>query len=346
MEPGTNLVWLIPGILKLFKKHEGSLTEKGKDPMNNRKISRRSFLRRSSLVAAVPYLSSCSLSGGIFGKSGIAENSFALLSDAHVTSDPDHIDHYYPPIAGDKGINLNSCLTRVVAELAALKNKPELAIICGDCAYNSGTEEEYIRFREIAAPLQQAGMPLYSAMGNHDNFGNFNNIMPEHLQMQSGEEGNCCYVINCKNVNWFVLDSTSGAHGSAQHKWLANELDKHSDKPALLVTHFPPSFEHEKIEHPFIDDTLGDTDELFEIIASRKQVKALFVGHWHFWYPAKAHGIHIINMPSVASAFRPVDPSGWLNVETKDDSMILTLNNSNPRNGLHKDHKKNMVLIQ
>jgi len=112
----------------------------------------------------------------------------------------------------------------------------------------------------------------------------------------------------------------------------------------LLVTHYPPDFEHKKIDHPFIDSTLGDTDELFEIIANRKQVKALFVGHWHFWYLAKTHGIHIISMPSVASAFRPVDPSGWLSVRTKDDGMILALNNSNPRNGLHKDHKKNIKL--
>ncbi len=168
--------------------------------------------------------------------------------------------------------------------------------------------------------------------------------MPERSRSESGVNGNCCYVINCKNVNWFVLDSSAGVHGSKQHKWLGDELDKHPDKPALIVTHYPPYFEHEKIDHPFIDSTLGDTNELFEIIAGRKQVKAIFVGHWHFWYPAKSHGIDIINMPSVSSSFRPADPSGWLGVKTKDHGMILTLKHSNPRNGLHKDHGKNIEL--
>ncbi len=317
---------------------------KEKASLKNREISRRSFIGRSSLAAAVPFLSSCSSPGYAFDKGSTAGNRFSLLSDMHVSSDPDRINYYYPRIKDDKGINLNACFTKVVAELVTLKSKPELAIICGDCAYDIGTKEEYVRFRDIAAPLHQAGIPLYSAMGNHDIFANFNTIMPDHLRMKSGADGHCCYVVNCKNVNWFVLDSTSGAHGSPQHRWLTEELDKHPDKPAVLVTHYPLSFEHEKIDHPFIDSTLVDTDELFEIIASRTQVKAVFVGHWHFWYLAKVHGIHIISMPSVASSFRPVDPSGWLNVETKDDGMILTLNHSNPRNGLHKDHKSNIKL--
>ena len=168
--------------------------------------------------------------------------------------------------------------------------------------------------------------------------------MAQRSRSETGVNGNCCYVVNCKDVNWFVLDSSAGAHGPEQHKWLGNELDKHPDKPALLVTHYPPYFEHEKIEHPFIDSTLADSNELFEIITPRKQVKAIFVGHWHFWYLAQAHGIHIISMPSVSSSFRPPDPSGWLGVKTKDDAMILTLNHSNPRNGLHKDHGKNIEL--
>jgi len=316
-----------------------------KAPLNSREISRRSFVGRSSLAAALPYFSSCSSPGYAFDKGSTAENSFALLSDAHVSSDPDRINYYYPTRKDDKGINLNSCFTKVVAELVALKSKPLLAIIGGDCAYDTGTKEEYVRFRDIAAPLHQAEIPLYSAMGNHDAFANFNTIMPDHLRIKSGADGNCCYVVKCKNVNWFVLDSTSGAHGSPQHRWLTDELDKHRDKPAMLVTHYPLSFEHEEIDHPFIDSTLGDTDELFEIIASRKQVKAVFVGHWHCWYLAKVHGIHIISMPSVASSFRPIDPSGWLNVETKVDGMVLTLNHSNPRNVLHEDHNRNIELI-
>lgn len=317
---------------------------KGETLLGNRKISRRSFLRQSSLVAALPYLSSCSPSGLTMNQGHCAENTFALLSDMHVSSDPKLMGHYYPPIEGDAGININTSFANVVGELVALKSKPQLAIICGDCAYDTGTEEEYVRFRDAAAPLRPVQIPLYCAMGNHDTFANFKSIMPKHLQMESNVSGQCCYVIPGKNVNWFVLDSTSGAHGSAQHKWLAGELDKRPEKPASLVTHYPPNFEHEKIDHPFIDSTLEDTDALFEIISRRKQVKALFVGHWHFWYLAKAHDIHIVNMPSVMSSFRPGDPNGWLNVETKDDGMILTLNNSNPRSERHKDHKKKFKL--
>ena len=310
--------------------------------MKYKKISRRDFIRQSSLAVAIPYLNGCT--GRTFDKTDTTENNFALLSDTHVTADTNRTDYYYPRIKGDKGINLNSCFTQVVAELVALKSKPRLAIICGDCAYDRGTKEEYLRFRDIASGLYQAEIPLYAAMGNHDNFANYNEIMPGQNRLESDVNGKCCYVVSRKNVNWFVLDSSAGAHGSGQHKWLAAELDKYPDKPALLVTHYPPSFEHEKIEHPFIDSTLGDTDELFEIIASRMQVKALFVGHWHFWYRAQVHGIHIISMPSVASSFRPVDPSGWLNVKAKDDGMILTLKHSNLRNGLHKDHGKNIKL--
>ncbi|MFC1738491.1 metallophosphoesterase family protein [Planctomycetota bacterium] len=314
--------------------------------MKDKQITRRSFISQFSLTAAYaviafPCLSSCR---PLDENLSVTEKSFALLSDTHVTAHPDQMDYYYPPIEGDKGINLNSCFKRVTAELVALKSELSSAIICGDCARNNGSEEEYIRFRNIAEPLHQAGIQLYPAMGNHDNFENFNKIMSEPSLPQSSVNSNYCYVVKSKNVNWFVLDSSSGVHGSDQHKWLGDQLDKNPNKPALLVTHYPLLFEHEKIEHPFIDSTLADTDELFEIITDRKQVKAVFVGHWHLWYLAKAHGIHIISLPSVSSSFRPVDPSGWVHIKTKDDAMTLTLNHSNPRNGLHKDHGKNINL--
>ena len=169
-------------------------------------------------------------------------------------------------------------------------------------------------------------------------------MMPESFQMESGVNGKCCFVIACEKINWYVLDSSAGAHGLDHHQWLANSLDRHGDKPALIVTHYPPAFEHEAIEHPFVDSTLGDTDELFEIIVSRKQVKALFVGHWHLWHVAQSHGIHIISLPSVSSSFRPSDPSGWVSVKVQDDGMVLTLNHSNPRSGLHKDHRRDISL--
>lgn len=32
----------------------------------------------------------------------------------------------------------------------------------------------------------------------------------------------------------------------------------------------------------------------------------------------------------------------WVSVKVKDDGMVLTLNHSNPRNGMHEEHGKTL----
>jgi hypothetical protein len=81
---------------------------------------------------------------------------------------------------------------------------------------------------------------------------------------------------------------------------------------------------------------LRDTQELFEVIRPRRQVKAYIYGHTHTWKIEKDQsGLHLINLPPVAYVFHAGDPSGWVHATTREDGLKLQLH------CLDKAHKLN-----
>ena len=79
-----------------------------------------------------------------------------------------------------------------------------------------------------------------------------------------------------------------------------------------------------------------DTDELFAILAPRRQVKAYFFGHTHFWGLSRHEGIHLVNLPPTAYLFIGGWPNGWVDLHlaaTGATVELHALNLKNPANG-------------
>jgi len=291
-------------------------------------VTRRQFLAQS-LTAGLGLVLAPSLHAG---RRKTDPDSWALLADTHISADPTRVY---------QGVNLAGNLSTVLREILALKQNPAGVIISGDLAVNQGETGDYTTLAGLLQPLRQAEIPVYLALGNHDHREHFRQALREPGTLSGTVADKQVALVRSPRANWFVLDSllktidSPGRLGDVQCAWLARTLDANPDKPAILVTHHNPG--PRELAGP-----LEDTQELFDIIRPRKQVKAWVFGHTHVWrVKPDESGIHLINLPPVAYSFRKDDPSGWVHACLERKGIQLELRSLNPT---HPQHGKTVQL--
>jgi 3',5'-cyclic AMP phosphodiesterase CpdA len=241
---------------------------------------------------------------------------WALLADTHVAADRGRVN---------RGVNMADHLARVVKEVAELKPRPAGVLLDGDAAYLRGEAGDYRTLGELLKPLSAADLPVHFTLGNHDQRDNFRAGLLRGAA-RSALASHQVSVVECKRVNWFLLDSlvktnsTPGELGKEQLDWLAGALDARATRPALVVVHHDPQW-----TAPAKRRGLVDTEWLFEVLAGRKQVKALLFGHTHRWRRERRDGIHLVNLPAVSYVFDKDQPSGWVDLRLGDGGAALTL---------------------
>ena len=132
-------------------------------------------------------------------------------------------------------------LERCVAKVLALPRLPDAVVATGDLT-DHATAEEYGVLREVLAPLV-ARMPVYLAVGNHDDRDRLRAAFPEFGYL-AGEDGFVQYAIDDYPVRLVVLDTLiPGAPGGelcpARLQWLDRTLAQ-SDRPTIVAQHHPP----------------------------------------------------------------------------------------------------------
>jgi 3',5'-cyclic-AMP phosphodiesterase len=293
-------------------------------PIHLPPLSRRSFLQRTLIagagLAAVPEL--------FAALRDTDANAWALLADTHIAADPLRIE---------RAINMTTHFKTVSQELLTLPQRPAGVFIVGDCAFSKGEPGDYAAFTNLLEPLRGGGLPLHLALGNHDQRANFWTALEAQLTARRPVADKQVALIRSPLVNWFVLDSleqtlvTPGSLGAAQLAWLAETLDANRQKPAVILIHHNPGTA-ESIRG------LKDTEELFQVIRPRSQVKAYIFGHTHNWkVTADASGIHLINLPPVAYTFVEGNPAGWVHATAQRDGLRLELR---CLDRTHKEHAR------
>lgn len=257
---------------------------------------------------------------------------WALLSDPHIAADQARIA---------RGINMAAQLKRVVADVLAQDRRPAGALVNGDLAFNTGEAGDYAAFVELVAPLRAAHVPLHLALGNHDHRERFWAGLHNDATARRPIADRQAAMIPAQRANWFVLDSldqtnsTPGLLGEAQLGWLATELDRHADKPALVMVHHNPATEPGKT-------SLIDEAALFGILRPRRHVKAYIFGHSHRWHVTQDQsGLHLINLPSTAYVFDPAQPAGWVSAQLASRGMRLEFRAVDPT---RREHGQIVVL--
>lgn len=285
-------------------------------------LSRRAFMA-SSLAAASSLLIPDALHAA---GEPVDPHRFALLSDTHIAADL---------AAVLRGVTMAEHLRKAVADVAALSPRPAAAFINGDLAFGKGLVEDYSALLDVLAPLRRAALPLYVGLGNHDHRDNFRTALPQHDRVGSAVDARQACVVESPRANWFLLDSLDktnevpGTIGVAQLKWLADQLARRADKPALVMVHHNPDRE---------DPTRGgltDTVALLDLLHAHRNAKALFYGHSHQWSIREENGLHLVNLPAVAYVFQEGMPSGWVDVRLSENGATLELRCVDPA---HKQH--------
>lgn len=221
-----------------------------------------------------------------------------------------------------------SHLRQVVKELTSLKQKPACVLINGDLALKDGQPGDYRHFAKLIHPLHEAKIETHLTLGNHDDREVFYKVMKVEQPDNPPVKSRHISVVQTKYANFFLLDSlhktmvTQGTLGKEQRTWLANALDAHPDKPAIIVTHHNPRLGGDPLHFP---GGLTDSAELWEILTKRPQVKAYVHGHIHHRSHAGHQGIHIINTPATSYVGnRSISTTGWTVAKLTPDSITLT----------------------
>ena len=289
-------------------------------------IARRQFIKGSiALGGSTGIMSSRRLSAADSDRAKLDQNRVALLADTHISADP---NLSYPgtkwpgsSVLEDEHekVNMAQCLAESAKSVIALNPRPAHLIINGDCAMGRGTEAEYKELLRLLAPIRVAGITIHVSIGNHDNRENLWKLLPFLKKEQMGIQAG---VIELPHANLLLLDSgRKGILGEKQLNWLAQELDKRTEKPALIFGHFNP-YPNRGVR-PI--KGMSDGSALLKLLAKRKHVRAYFYGHTHEWQQDRRGHLHLINQPAVSYYFGKGHAHGWVDMQLTPKSADLKL---------------------
>lgn len=215
-----------------------------------------------------------------------------LMSDIHICGefkDGKPIKYPYNPTS----LNLR------IEEILSMRPLPANVIVFGDVAWDYGLEEDYVYAAELLKPLEEAGIKVTMALGNHDRREPFFKVFPKYAE-QTPVPGRAVSIVALPDVDIIMLDSlaqlpdlkpkqkttVSGEIDDAQLRWLKDYLEK-CERPVILGAHHP----------------LKEMKPLIDIIAGSDKVAGYIYGHNHIWGKAAVFvrprkGIHMV--PTVA----------------------------------------------
>lgn len=273
-------------------------------------LNRRQFLRLVASSAGAAAAMQLSRAYAADPKSAY----WAFFSDTHIKTEDDHekvpVNHgYYDPHA-----HIKQCVKE------ALAAKPEGMIITGDLARLTGGVENYKKLSEFLQPLT-GKMPIYSAMGNHDNRDQFAQVFATHAPEEQSVPHKHVQVIERDLVRFVILDSCKATNvgqaflGKEQIDWLRAYLAKCDDRPTLLCFHHDPTRDKE----------FPENGQLYEVIKPCKKVKACLYGHTHEYHYNVVDGIHMVNLPAMGYSFNLKDPVGWVDARFTAEGGAFTM---------------------
>ena len=118
--------------------------------------------------------------------------------------------------------------------------------------------------------------------------------------------------------------------------WLAQQLDKHTDRPTLVFAHFNP------LPNRGVRPIRGlrDGEALLKVLARRKHARAYIHGHTHEWQQSKMESVEIIGLPAVSYYFGKGHAHGWMDMKLTERSADLELHCIDPKHRQHGNQRQ------
>lgn len=214
----------------------------------------------------------------------------------------------------------------VIEDIKSLKPQPDMLVITGDLV-EQGERDSYETLR---AEITDIDLPIYFAMGNHDNREAFAACFPQ----SRFNNGFLQYCIETESLRIIVIDSSEpGRHGGAfcerRAQWLQAELAQAPFKPTLIAMHHPPT----DIGIPWITtcDTADWAQRFKKVIAAHDNVIHVMCGHIHRTIFKRFAGATL----SVASAVAPQVKLDLSHIDINNPDGRVLLEDAKPGYALH-----------
>lgn len=223
------------------------------------------------------------------------------------------------------GINTQASFSQVLSEIQQQQYDYDLVLATGDLVQDN-SDEGYLRFRQEVKALNNK--MVFWIPGNHD----FQPKMFEILKEDSVSAKK--HILLGDKWQILLLDSqVQGVpHGQLEAEeldWLKLKLQEHPERYSLVVLH------HHLLStgSAWLDQhNLRNANELVEVLAPFKHVKALLYGHIHQQVDSEWLGYQVMATPSTCIQFKAdsntfaldVAQPGWREIDLHADGHIET----------------------
>ena len=223
------------------------------------------------------------------------------------------------------GINTQASFSQVLSEIQQQQYDYDLVLATGDLVQDN-SDEGYLRFRQDVKALNNK--MVFWIPGNHD----FQPKMFEILKEDSVSAKK--HILLGDKWQILLLDSqVQGVpHGQLEAEeldWLKLKLQEYPERYSLVVLH------HHLLStgSAWLDQhNLRNANELVEVLAPFKHVKALLYGHIHQQVDSEWLGYQVMATPSTCIQFKAdsntfaldVAQPGWREIDLHADGHIET----------------------
>ena len=234
--------------------------------------------------------------------------------------------HLFKDINGELlGINTQASFSQVLSEIQQQQYDYDLVLATGDLVQDN-SDEGYLRFRQDVKALNNK--MVFWIPGNHD----FQPKMFEILKEDSVSAKK--HILLGDKWQILLLDSqVQGVpHGQLEAEeldWLKLKLQEYPERYSLVVLH------HHLLSTGSVwldQHNLRNANELAEVLAPFKNVKALLYGHIHQQVDSEWLGYQVMATPSTCIQFKAdsntfaldVVQPGWREIDLYADGHIET----------------------
>ena len=234
--------------------------------------------------------------------------------------------HLFKDINGELlGINTQASFSQVLSEIQQQQYDYDLVLATGDLVQDN-SDEGYLRFRQEVKALNNK--MVFWIPGNHD----FQPKMFEILKEETVSAKK--HILLGDKWQILLLDSqVQGVpHGQLEAEeldWLKLKLQEYPERYSLVVLH------HHLLStgSAWLDQhNLRNANELAEVLAPFKNVKALLYGHIHQQVDSEWLGYQVMATPSTCIQFKAdsntfaldVAQPGWREIDLYADGHIET----------------------
>lgn len=122
------------------------------------------------------------------------------------------------------------------------QDKPSFLLISGDLVANGGNPDQWKVFDQETAPIRNAGIKIYPALGNHDLRGDLPLALQNYFQRFPYLQNSRYYSVRAANVLILTLDSSLDQPGGEEMQWFDKQLTSIPPDVNFVIVqlHHPP----------------------------------------------------------------------------------------------------------